>query len=111
MLEKLKQIAGNLDRLLNNDEAVSLSAYARSLSAEYEELGIPAPEWLDKSIVALREEIARRTHEADLAELRRVEAEIESLKTTNERRNDATARLAQLQKKLGLGKVAATSRR
>ena len=79
-----------------------LSAYARHLAAEYEELELPVPEWLEKSTDTLREEIARRTRAADLANLKDLEREIESLKTASERRADASKRMAALQKKLGL---------
>jgi hypothetical protein len=104
MLEKLKQL--NLDRLLDMDEAVSLSAYARAMDQEYESLEIPAPEWLVKSSDVLREEIARRTRAADLAALKNVESELEGYKTVTEKRTEAQRRLANLQKKLGLSATA-----
>lgn len=100
MLEKLKQL--NLDRILDMDEAVTLSAYARGLADEYSNLEMPAPEWLTKSTDILREEIARRTRAADLATLKALEGEIEGYKTVTEKRTDAVRRLADLQKKLGL---------
>ena len=100
MLERLKQM--NLDRLLDMDEAVSLSAYARGLQAEYEELGLPAPQWLETSVSTLRTEIARRTHASDLAEMRRIEGELESYKTVTEKRGEAQRKLGELQKKLGM---------
>jgi hypothetical protein len=101
MLEKLKAL--NVDRLLDLDEAVSLSQYGRALEAEYGEwLGLPVPEWLQKSLNVLREEIARRTRAADLAALTAVETELESYKTVGEKKTDAQRRLAALQKRLGL---------
>jgi hypothetical protein len=107
VLEKLKQL--NLDRLLDMDEAIALSAYARGLEGEYEALEMPIPEWLVKATDVLREEIARRTKAADLAELKRIENELESYKTVGEKKNEAQRRLAQLQNKLGLS-TAKTSR-
>jgi len=100
MLEKLREL--NVDRLLSLDEAVNLSAFARALEAEYETLGLDQPEWLERSILNLREEIVKRTKAKDLADMKALEAELESYKTTNEKRNDAQRRLANLQKRLGL---------
>ena len=100
MLEKLKSL--NIDRLLDLDEAVSLSQYGRALEAEYGELGLAVPEWLQKSLNVLREEIARRTKAADLAALKSVEVELEGYKTVSEKKTDAQRRLAALQKRLGL---------
>jgi len=100
MLEKLKQL--NLDRLLDTDEAVALSAYARTLEAEYEALALDEPEWLVKATATLREEIARRTKAADLAKLREIEAELEGYKSVSERKTEAQRRLAEIQRKLGM---------
>ncbi len=100
MLDRLKEL--NLDRLLNLEEAVNLSAYARSLEAEYEALGLDPPEWLERSVFNLREEIAKRTKAKDLSDLKALQSELESYKTVNEKRNDAQRRLADLQKRLGL---------
>lgn len=100
MLQTLKNL--NLDRVLDMDEAVTLSAYARSMQSEYASLEMPVPDWLTKASDVLREEIARRTKQEDLAQLKAVEAEIDGYKTTNERRNAAQMKLASLQKKLGL---------
>jgi hypothetical protein len=104
MLEKLKNL--NLDRVLDTDEAVTLSAYARSLENEFEFLQIPVPEWLVKAIDILRAEIARRTHAADMAALKALENELEGYKTVTEKRGEAQKRLADLQKKLGLSATA-----
>ncbi len=106
-LSALKNVGANLDRLLDTDEAVSLSAYARNLEAEYDQLDIPVPGWLTKSSDILREEIARRTRAADLAELKRLEGELEGYKPINEKRTDAQKNLANLQKKLGLSATSA----
>jgi|SRR5579872_1461684 len=96
----------NLDRVLDMDEAIALSATARSFEVECEHLEQPVPDWLTKASDVLREEIARRTRSNDLAELKRTEAEIESYKSANEKRTEAQRRLAALQSKLGLSKSA-----
>lgn len=103
-LQALKNL--NTDRILDMDEAVHLSAYARVMETEFEHLEIPVPDWLPKASDVLRQEIARRTHAADLALLKETEQEIDSLKTATERRTDAQKRLAKLQAKLGLSATA-----
>jgi hypothetical protein len=105
MLEKLRNL--NLDRVLDMDEAVTLSAYARGLENEYEFLEIAVPDWLVKASDVLRQEIARRTHAADLAALKALEGELEGYKTVSEKRNEAQKRLGELQRKLGLSTAVA----
>jgi len=92
----------NLDRVLDNDEAVFLSAEARALMNEFEELDIPIPEWLGKATEMLREEIARRNRSTALAEVKRLESELEGYKSVTEKRGEAQRRLGELQKQLGL---------
>ena len=104
-LQALKGL--NLDKIIETEEAVALSAYARALEAEYEALDMKVPEWVTKATETLRQEIARRTHAADVAEIERIERELEGYKTTTERKNDAQKRLAALQKKLGVATNAA----
>jgi hypothetical protein len=99
-LSALKNLS--VDRLLDIDEAVSLSAYARGLETEYGWLEMPVPEWLEKSTNVLREEIARRTRQADLAKLKDLEAELDGYKSVGERRDEARRRLTEIQKKLGI---------
>lgn len=99
-VSRLKSL--NLDRVIELEEAVELSASARSMMDEYQHLDIPVPEWLEKCSDVLREEIGRRTHAATMSELRRVEAELDSLKTQGERKLEAQNRLKALQNKLGL---------
>ena len=92
----------NLDRVIDMEEAISLSADARLMSTEYSALGIPEPAWLDKSTNVLREEIGRRTHASDMAALKQIENELEGYKSVGEKRDEARRRLVHLQKKLGL---------
>lgn len=101
----------SVDRILEMDEAIAMSAQLRLFETECAQLGQPIPEWVEKSSNVLREEIARRTHAGDLAELRRIESELEGYKTVSERRTDAERRLDAVRRKLGIGtKVAASTR-
>lgn len=100
LIEKLKGL--NLDRVLEIDEAVELSAVARSLESEYDALGIDTPGWLRQASDTLREEIAKRTQAAELAKLKTLEAQLESLKTAAEKRRDIERQIAEAQKRLGM---------
>lgn len=92
----------NMDRVLDMDEAVALSADVRAFEAEYEHLGMTIPEWLVKSADVLREEIARRTKADKLARLKNLESQIEGYKSATEKRNEAAKQLAALQDELGM---------
>lgn len=102
-IQQIKALS--IDRLLDIDEAVLVSAQIRFLEAEYEKLEIPIPDWLIKVGDVVREEIARRTRSALLAELQRAESEVESYKTATERKAAALQRIGQLQVRLGLSKA------
>lgn len=100
MLERLRNL--NLDRILDDDEAVVLSAFARNLYNEFGHLDIEPPEWLAKSTTALRDEINRRRRAADEALLKEIDAEIESYKSKDEKRTSAEQRRDALRNRLGL---------
>lgn len=102
-IQQIKALS--VDRLLDIDEAVLVSAEIRFLEAEYDFLEIATPDWLTKVGDLVREEIARRTRSATLAELQRLESEVESYKSAAERRTAAQSRIGQLQAKLGLSKA------
>jgi hypothetical protein len=93
----------NLDRVLEMDEAIAMSAEIRQFEAECEALELPTPDWVLKSADVLREEIARRTRADALAQMKRLETELESYKTVGEKKNEAQRQLAALQRKLGIG--------
>jgi hypothetical protein len=92
----------NVDKMLDIEEAVAMSAEARTLEHEFESLELAVPGWLQTASGVLRAEIERRTHASDLARVREIEAELESYKTTGEKKAEAQKRLAALQKKLGM---------
>lgn len=104
-IEALKNMT--LDRIMHIEEAVIMSADARALTQEYEELELPVPDWLTKATDVIREEIARRTRAESLNELKKLELEVEGYKTVNEKRGEAQRRIGDLQKKLGLNSKSA----
>lgn len=99
-LQELKEI--QVDRILDFEKAVAMSADLRTLENEYATLGLAVPAWVEKSGTILREEIARRTRNSDLAALKSLEAEMEGYKTRAEKLDEAQRRYAALQKKLGM---------
>ena len=101
--EKLKNL--NLDRILDLEEAVEMSAGAREFANEYELLELPVPEWLVKQTDLLREEISRRVRANDVAELQRLETELAGYMSVGEKKTAALNRLKLLQGKLGLVKA------
>ena len=99
-ISQLKSL--NMDKVLDTDEAIALSAEARAFESEYEQLELPVPGWLTTAINTLRSEIAQRVHASDLNRVQELEREIDGYKTTTEKRSEAVRKLADLQKKLGL---------
>lgn len=99
-----------LDRLRNVDALVSkypvetyveLAAYGRRLAEEYTLQEIPAPKWLAESLQTLAREIKAR-HRADKeAALRRAEAELEELRSREEKREAKEAEVKRLREELG----------
>jgi hypothetical protein len=82
---------------LDLDELVSLSAFGKTLRAEYEIHGIEVPEYVSTQLNALTREIKGRV--ADQVEARRkhIKAQLESLKTPAERRAALEAELAKME--------------
>ena len=107
-LQLLKNL--NTDKMIEVEELMVLSAFARSLETEYLETGNSIPEWLDRSANSLREEIARRTRAARMAKLRDIENQLEAMKPATEKRADLQAQAVALQKELGLVKPARSGR-
>lgn len=82
------------------DEAVALSAFGRSLKAEYEAQAIETPEWLDNRLRELRREIKVRTQDVLDKRLREAKARLETLKTPTERREALEAEIKRLEAQL-----------
>jgi len=94
MLERLKNL--DLERL-DVDEMVAMLAFAKSLAAEYQAQQAPAPEWVDTRAKELKREINTRL--ADMKEKRKkeIKAKLQSLKSAQERREELTKELEQLE--------------
>ncbi len=95
MLENLKNLT--LDRM-DLDEAVALSAFARTLKGEYEHCGAEAPQWLDDKTRELRQEIRERLRDSVQKRLREAKSRLESLATPEEKRSKLKAEIETLEK-------------
>jgi hypothetical protein len=81
------------------DEMVELSAFARSLTAEYAALEIEPPEWLAAKQKEVIREVDARQADARAKRIKEIERSMAGLRTQEERRNDLTAELARLKAK------------
>lgn len=82
------------------DELVSLSAYAKGLSTEFQANGIDCPEWLQLRQKELVREIRTRNADELERQLRAARNRMESLKTPEEKREAARAEIDRLEKML-----------
>lgn len=86
----------------NLTELVNLSAYGRILLAEFETLGVQAPEWVEENVKAVRREAKSRNRDSLAASLREKKARLETLKTPDEKRRALSKEIAALEKDLEL---------
>lgn len=95
MLNALKSFsaAGRLE----TEDLVVLSAFSRSLVAEFTALGVETPEWVTNQTKALRREIKARNADALAARLRELKARREALKAPDEKRRDLDEQIAALE--------------
>ncbi len=87
---------------LDLDEAIALSAFARTIKSEYEHVDAEAPVWLDDSIREIRNEIRDRLRDSVQKRLRELYARRDALSTAEEKR----AKIAEEIKKLESGATA-----
>ena len=99
-LKALREMA--LDRAVDIEELVALSMEARAMVGEFLALDQPVPQWLEDAGNKVREEIVRRTKHEDFDEMRKLESQIESLKSPTTKMREAQERLAVLQRKHSL---------
>lgn len=93
MLERLK----NFDSERSNpDEMVELHAFARVMIAEYKELQLEAPEWLEEKQLEVRRELNNRLADMKAKRIREIKAKLATLKTAEEKRNELADELKRL---------------
>ena len=82
------------------DELVALSAFGKSLRAEYEALQLEEPEFVAVQINTLKREIRSRVADKLEARKRELANRIDSLKTPKEKKAELEAELQKLEKQL-----------
>jgi NADH/NAD ratio-sensing transcriptional regulator Rex len=97
MLEQLKRL--DIDRI-QLDEALALTAFAKTLRAEYEQRNIEIPEWLDNRTRALNREIEIRRLDTLEQRLKTAKAQQAALKTPDEKRQRLTTEIQKLEAEL-----------
>lgn len=100
-LERLERISSYLKGPCSLSSLLELSAYGRSLEAEYKAHGIPVPKWLPESLRTLKGAIAETWRREREEKLRKAEAELEELKSKEERRVAKAREVEDLRKELG----------
>ncbi len=93
MLEQLRNF--DSDRA-NPDEMVALHAFARVLEAEYQSLGLHAPEWVAEKKTEVKRELDSRLADMKAKRVREIKQQLATLKTAAEKRADLEAELQRL---------------
>lgn len=99
MLEQFKSF--NVETADNLDELVSMSAFGRSLKAEFESQNIVVPDYVNDSLSAIKREIERRVADRRAARIRELKAQETSLQTAAEKREKIRKELAELGEPVG----------
>lgn len=94
MLDSFK--AFNVEAADDLDELVAMSAFGRSLKAEFELQNISTPEFVDDSLRAIKREIERRVADRRAARVRELKAARAGLATAQEKREAIEKELAAL---------------
>jgi hypothetical protein len=89
----------NTDRN-NTDELVALTAFGKTLRAEYDAHKLTVPGWVDDNLEVLRREIASRRTDELKKQLRDKKARLEALTPTEERRDQLRKDIEALEKDL-----------
>ena len=80
------------------DEMISLQAHGDAMANLYNHYGADMPEWLTRNRAALEREIRRATADELDRKIANARARVESYKSQKQKREDAAAELAQLEK-------------
>jgi hypothetical protein len=81
---------------LDLDELVALSAFGKSLRAEYEAHQVEVPDYVGTQLNALSREIKGRVADKVEARRRQIQTQLDQLKTPAERREELKAELAKI---------------
>lgn len=93
----LKQLRDFHPENTDVDEMVALSAFGRTIAAEYAAISVDAPEWLESQRKVIGREINSRLSDLREKRKREIKARLATLKTAEERRTELSAELARLE--------------
>ena len=96
MLIELKSFTSSAR--FDTEELVAIATFGRAYEAEFNQLGIQAPEWLSNQLKAVRRELRSRHADAVQNKLRTAKARLETLRTPDEKRTAALAEIEALEK-------------
>lgn len=99
MIEQLKNFRSE-SAGFNVEELVELSAAARAVTAEFEQLNAETPEWITKQANEVRRAIRDQQRDALEARLKTAMARRDALKTPDEKRKEIDAEIERLTKTL-----------
>lgn len=102
MLERLKNLTKSDASASDVEMLVELAAYGRSLKAEFEAHLLPAPKWLETNLRLLSGRIKDANRRQQEEKLRRVEKEIEELRSKEEKKAAKEKEAEELRRSLGL---------
>ena len=94
MLEQFRSFS--VEQADNIDELVAMSAFGRSLKAEFETLQVPVPEFVGDGLSAIKTEIERRLADRKAARIKELKAQRAGLQTAQEKREQIEKELAAL---------------
>lgn len=85
------------------DEMMSLSAFGKTLQAEYLTHAVPVPDWLTSTMTTLGHEISSKTKDQLEKRRRELLAQQSGLETAEVKRTRIAKELAEIDAKLGVG--------
>lgn len=87
---------------LDVDELIALSAFGKTFKAEFTSLGVDVPEYVDLQLKTLKREVRGRVADKLEADKRRIKAQLDSLKTTSERKAELKKQLDTVEAQLAV---------
>ena len=87
---------------LDVDELIALSAFGKTFKAEFTALGVDVPEYVDLQLKTLKREVRGRVADKLEADKRRIKAQLDSLKTTSERKAELKKQLETVEAQLAV---------
>lgn len=98
MLEQLKRLS--VDSQTDLETLIAAEVLAVGVKERFEDLSLDVPRWLREKVSDIRRAITAKVDEVRALEVRDLERELETLKTTQEKRAAIQKRLKELRPKV-----------